>query len=140
MESVSRGPEYQAYILLKIVFVALPLISGVDKFFNLLVDWRQYLEPTLGGAGEGFVYLVGVVEIMIGLGVLVFPRIFANIAALWLALIIINLMTLVSLEGLSSTHSESRFFMHGAYYDIVLRDFGLFLSALALGRLAKQYS
>lgn len=140
MESVSREPEYQAYILLKIVFVALPLITGLDKFFDFLVDWRQYLEPALGGSGEGFVYLVGIVEIMIALGVLVFPRIFANIAALWMALIIVNLMTLANSEELSSRRTGFFFFLHGAYYDVALRDFGLFLSALALGRLAKKYS
>ncbi|WP_425955518.1 hypothetical protein [Xylanimonas sp. McL0601] len=45
----------------------------------------------------------------------------AYVVALWLAGIIVNLLTL------------------GEYYDVALRDFGLLVGALALARLAQAY-
>lgn len=64
----------------------------------------------------------GVVEIIAGIGIFYKPRLFAYIVALWLAMIIVNLL------------------LTGRYYDIALRDLGLLLSALALGSLAKLYN
>src|SRR5438128_1425121 len=119
MEQNIKAPAHQAYVLLRIVFVLAPIVAGLDKFFDLLVDWDKYLAPMFGGWGHSLMLLVGVVEVIAGLGVYFKPRIFANIVGLWLILIIINLLML------------------GNYYDIALRDFGLCLSAFALGRLAK---
>jgi hypothetical protein len=65
-------------------------------------------------------YFVGVVEITAGLIVAVAPVIGAPLVAAWLAGIIVNLVTNDPPE----------------YYDIALRDFGLFLGALTLTRLA----
>jgi hypothetical protein len=67
-------------------------------------------------------YLVGVIEIIAGLGVLFKPRIFAYVVAAWLLLIIANLL------------------MIPGYFDVALRDLGLALGALALGRLSHEYS
>jgi hypothetical protein len=53
-----------------------------------------------------------------GLVVAIRPRIGAYVVAAWLAGIIVNLLIL------------------GDYYDVALRDFGLFIGALALGRLS----
>jgi hypothetical protein len=64
---------------------------------------------------------VGVIEIIAGLIVLVRPRIGAYIVMLWLWGIIANLLLV------------------GAYYDVALRDFGLSLGALALGRLSANF-
>jgi hypothetical protein len=65
-------------------------------------------------------YVVGGVEIAAGLLVAIAPRIGAFVVAAWLAGIIVNLLTVNPPE----------------YYDIALRDFGLMLAALTLGRLA----
>lgn len=120
------GPARQAYYLLRLVFIVAPIAAGVDKFFHFLVNWNQYLSPfaskIVGGHMSGLMMVVGVIEVIAGLGVLFKPRIFSYIVALWLALIIVNLIDL------------------GNYYDIALRDFGLCLSALAMGRLSKVYS
>ena len=35
-------PRYQAFMMLRIGFAALPIVFGLDKFFNALVDWSQY--------------------------------------------------------------------------------------------------
>lgn len=118
---MKKGPAYTAYFLLKVVFVIAPIIAGMDKFFDYLVNWDQYLHPMLRSYGHVFMKLIGVVEILVGIGVFVRPKIFANIVAVWLALIVVNLVIVEN------------------YYDIALKDLGLCLSAFALGRLAKVY-
>jgi uncharacterized membrane protein YphA (DoxX/SURF4 family) len=65
-------------------------------------------------------YVVGAVEIAAGILVAIAPRIGAFVVAAWLAGIVINLLTKSPPE----------------YYDIALRDFGLMLAALTLGRLS----
>jgi hypothetical protein len=67
-------------------------------------------------------FVVGVIEIVAGIGVALKPRIFAYIVAAWLAVIIINLLLIPG------------------YFDIALRDFGLLLAALSLARLSQQFS
>lgn len=41
--SFSNVPVRQAYRILHAGFVVAPILAGADKFFNLLVDWTQYL-------------------------------------------------------------------------------------------------
>lgn len=138
MEIVSRTPIYQAYTLLRAAFVILPILAGVDKFFNYIVNWGQYLEPLLGGMGHGFLMGLGIVEIILGIGVIIKPRVFSYLIALWLALIIVNLVTLATLQS-DGGKSGYKLLAPGTYYDIALRDFGLFLASLAMGRLAKVF-
>ena len=117
--------ERQAYQIPHWGFVAAPVLAGLDKFANLLTDWNQYLAPpiarVLGGGAHAFLLVVGVVEVVAGLLVAVRPRICAYIVAAWLAGIIVDLL------------------LTGRYFDIALRDFGLCLGALALGRLAQVF-
>ena len=122
-ESV-HTPAYQAFRILQFGFVAAPIIAGVDKFFGFLVDWEQYLAPFIGDliAPGIFMGVVGVVEIIAGIGVAIKPRIFAYVVSAWLVGIILNLL------------------MIPGFYDIALRDLGLALGALALGRLSGQFS
>jgi hypothetical protein len=68
-----------------------------------------------------FMLVVGVVEIAAGVLVALRPQIGAYVVALWLWGIIVNLLLLPG------------------YYDVVLRDFGLSVGALALARLSQQY-
>jgi uncharacterized membrane protein YphA (DoxX/SURF4 family) len=120
-----RDAAYQSFWLLRIGFTVAPIVFGLDKFFNVLVNWEQYLAPwvdrLLPGTATDVMYLVGVVEIVAGLIVLIKPRYGAYLVAAWLAGIIINLLVL------------------GDYYDVALRDFGLLLGAIALARLATAY-
>ena len=106
-----------------LAFIVAPIVAGVDKFFNLLVNWEQYLPPfanrLLGGYGHEFMLVVGVIEIVAGLGVAFKPKVFAYVVSLWLLLIVVNLL------------------MIPGYYDVALRDFGLALAALALARLSR---
>ena len=114
----------QAFQILRFGFTVAPILAGLDKFLHLLVDWDKYLSPlannVLGGHGHEFMMVVGVIEIIAGIGVFLKPRVFAYIVAVWLLLIIINLL---SIPG---------------YYDIALRDLGLALGAFALGRLSPR--
>jgi uncharacterized membrane protein YphA (DoxX/SURF4 family) len=116
---------YQAYTLLRIAFTVAPIAFGIDKFFNVMVDWEKYLAPWINrlmpGTGHSFMLFVGIVEIVAGLVVALKPRYGAFLVAAWLAGIILNLLT------------------YSGYYDIALRDFGLLLGALTLGRLAMKY-
>jgi hypothetical protein len=102
-----------------------PIIFGVDKFFNGMVDWGKYLWPQipqiLHVAPATFMRGVGVIEIVAGLLVAFYPRVGAYIVTVWLWGIIVNLLLIPG------------------YYDIALRDFGLSLGALALARLAQQF-
>jgi len=94
-----------------------------DKFLNLLTTWDKYLAPSYLSlsplSAAATMRAVGVVEIIAGLVVALKPRIGAYVVAAWLAGIILDLLLV------------------GGYYDVALRDFGLFLGALALGRLSE---
>jgi len=124
-ESRADSAAYQAYQILRLGFTVAPIIAGLDKFLHLLVDWDKYLPATvnnmLGGHGHEFMLVVGVIEVVAGIGVFLKPKIFAYVVSAWLLLIIVNLL------------------MIPGYFDIALRDLGLSLGALALGRLSSTY-
>ena len=124
-EVTTTTAERQAYQILHVAFVAAPVLAGLDKFADLLADWDAYLAPqlqhALGGGTHTFMMVVGGIEIAAGLVVALKPRIGAYVVAAWLAGIIVNL--------LAGWH----------YFDVALRDFGLMLGALALGRLAQVF-
>jgi hypothetical protein len=121
----AHRPAYQAYLILYAAFIVAPLIAGADKFFHFLVNWDQYLAPTVARivhlAPHTFMLIVGVVEI-VAAGLVAFkPRLGAYVVTAWLWGIIVNLLLIPG------------------YYDIALRDFGLSLGALALARLAEDF-
>ncbi len=113
----------QAYTLLHLAFFVAPVIAGLDKFTNLLVDWSSYIAPSvlnlLPFSGDVFMYIVGVVEIVAGIVVLLRPRFGGYLVAVWLWGIILNLLLVPG------------------FFDVALRDFGLSLGALALARLSE---
>lgn len=119
-------PAYQAYTTLYVGYIVLPIVAGLDKFSNILVDWSQYLAPfmkdLMGGQAGAFMRTVGVVEIAAGVLVAVKPRWGALVVSLWLIGVAGNM---VLIPG---------------YFDIALRDFVLALGAFSLWRLSGQYS
>ncbi len=118
-------PSYQAYRILQLGFTAAPVLAGLDKFFNLLVDWNKYLprvvNDAVGGHGHALMLGVGIIEIVAGIGVALRPRVFSYVVAVWLWGIIVNLLLIPG------------------FFDVALRDFGLSLGALALGRLSAEH-
>jgi uncharacterized membrane protein len=108
--------------LLKISLGLAPLIAGLDKFFNVLTNWTDYLNPAalqyVPVDAETFMRIVGIVEIIVGLAILTrWTRLGAYVAALWLVAIAINLVSMQK------------------YYDIAVRDVLLAVSAFTLARL-----
>ena len=121
-----REPAYGAYVLLHIGYAVLPLWMGIDKFVKVLnPDWPHYLAPWIVNlipfSAQSAMYVVGAIEILAGVLVAIKPRYASYVVALWLAGIIIDLVT------------------YPGFYDIALRDFGLMLGALTLARLASRF-
>src|SRR5918912_3049454 len=124
-EARVSSPSRQAYQILHLAFTVAPILAGLDKFFNLLANWEQYLPSFVnrltGGHGHELMLAVGVIEIAAGLGVAFKPKVFAYVVSAWLLLIVVNLL------------------MIPGYFDVALRDFGLALGALALARLSSEF-
>jgi hypothetical protein len=124
-EAMTASASREAFLLLRSVFTAAPILFGLDKFLGLLTDWDRYLAPQVDapvpGTAHQAMLAVGVVEIVAGLVVAVRPRIGGYVVAAWLAGIIVNLLLI------------------GGFADIALRDFGLLVGALALARLAPAF-
>ncbi|BDG10633.1 DoxX family membrane protein [Anaeromyxobacter paludicola] len=112
------------YWALRIAFGVVPIVAGLDKFTNLLVDWTGYLSPIakqlLPVSPATFMHLAGIIEVVVGIAVLTrFTRQAAWVACAWLVCIALNL--------LSSGH----------FLDIAVRDLVMAVGAFALARLAE---
>ena len=112
----------QAWWALRITFGVIPIVAGLDKFFNLLTNWEQYLSPLALAAspisGGALMRVFGLVEIAVGVLVLSrWTRLGAYVASAWLALIAVNLLTT------------------GQYLDIAARDVAMAVAAFSLARL-----
>ena len=114
---------HRAFSILWFAFTVAPIVAGVDKFFNFLTNWEQYLSPMVTRYVNAGLFMrgVGCVEVIAGLIVAFSPRVGGYIVALWLLGIIANLVSMQQ------------------FYDIALRDFGLFLGAIALAQIAQYY-
>jgi uncharacterized membrane protein YphA (DoxX/SURF4 family) len=125
LERAKGDPAYQAFVTLRVGFTVLPIVMGIDKFFNNLVNWEQYLAHWIANispfSATGTMHVVGVIEIAAGVLVALKPRYFAYLVAAWLGGIILDLLT------------------YSGYYDVALRDFGLLLGAVTLARLAARF-
>jgi hypothetical protein len=128
-QSASRSkrsePAHEAFWLLRIGFTVAPILFGADKFAHVLVNWDQYLAPQISshlpGTPHQAMYVVGIIEIVAGLIVTLRPRFGGYLVAGWLLGIIVNLLLIPG------------------FYDVALRDFGLFIAAVALARLATAF-
>ncbi|GAA2198199.1 hypothetical protein [Sinomonas flava] len=122
--AMAMAPADQAFYMLRTLYVVAPILFGLDKFFNILTYWPNYLAPVattvVPVSPQTFMYAVGVVEIIAGLLVAWRPKWGSLVVALWLLGIIVNLLVL------------------GHGFDVALRDFGLMVGALALNRLASR--
>jgi hypothetical protein len=125
MPASTASPNLESlYRPLWLTYGLVPLLAGLDKFFNLLTFWPKYLSPTIAGllpvSAQTFMYAVGVIEVVVGLLVLTrWTRLGAWIAMAWLILIAVNLITL----GL---------------FDIAVRDLAMAVGAYTLARLAEM--
>jgi uncharacterized membrane protein YphA (DoxX/SURF4 family) len=113
-----------AYWALRIAFGLGPLLAGLDKFTNILVNWEKYLSPTaqrmLPIGATTFMHIVGGIEIIVGLAILLgATRIFGYIAMIWLLGIAANLVS------------------SGTYFDVAVRDVLLAVSAFGLAKVTE---
>ena len=123
--ALAGDPVAQGFWLLRIGFTIAPILAGLDKFFELMVNWEIYLaswvDDLMPGGASDLMAFVGATEIAAGVLVALRPRWGGYVVAAWLAGIIVNLLSL------------------GDFYDVALRDLGLLLAALTLARLAAVY-
>jgi DoxX-like protein len=101
-----------------------PFVAGLDKFFNLLARWTDYLNPLalriVPVTPETFMRGVGVVEMIVGLAILTrWTRLGAYVAAAWLVGIALNLVAT------------------GSFLDVAVRDVLLAVAAFVLARLTE---
>ncbi len=109
--------------VMRIAVGLMATLAGLDKFFNILVDWSSYVSPTaahlLPTSPHAFMGVVGVIEFAVGISILTaLPVLGAYVASAWLLLVAGNLAI-------------------GGFYDIAVRDVVLSLSAFTLARLTE---
>lgn len=110
--------------LLKYTFGIVPIIAGLDKFANVLVDWTSYLSPwmidLLPVTAATFMGVVGIIEIGAGVLVLVNTHIGALVVSAWLVLIAFTLV------------------LGGNYFDTAVRDLVMATAAFSLAKLSDK--
>ena len=119
----AKGRVKTSWWALKIALGVMPIVAGLDKFFNKLTDWGMYLGPAATRVTHlstpAFMHIVGVVEIVAGLIVLSrWTRIGGYIVMLWLIAIAVNLVTT------------------GMFYDLAVRDIEIAVGAFVLTELS----
>ncbi len=108
---------------LKVTYGLVPIIAGLDKFTNFLVDWKQYASPLLSHLPiptSMFMMAVGVIEIFAGGLVLSrHTRLGAYVVSAWLVAIALNLVST------------------GHYFDVAVRDLVMAVGAFSLAKLSE---
>lgn len=120
--TVNINAPQSVFKMLHIVFVVVPVVAGLDKFFNILCDWTQYISPMMENmlpfSPHIFMMIVGVIEIVAGILVFIKPKIGGLIVSAWL--------TLIALSLLISWHHP----------DVAVRDLVMAISAFSMSRLS----
>jgi uncharacterized membrane protein YphA (DoxX/SURF4 family) len=114
-----------AWWTLRVGLGAIATVAGLDKFFNLLTYWPNYVSPFFARimpfAPQTFMYIVGVIEMAVGLAILAkFTRYAAYVMMVWLLCIAVNLIT-------------------ASMFDIAARDVAISLGAYALAKLSEVH-
>jgi uncharacterized membrane protein YphA (DoxX/SURF4 family) len=110
----------QAWWVLRVGLGVGPFLAGLDKYFNFLTNWPAYLNPL---SGQTFMYIVGVIEMVVGLAILTrWTRVGSYVASAWLLVIAISLVSA------------------GMFLDVAVRDMEMALGAYVLARLTEVRS
>ena len=108
--------------LMRYTYGLVPIVAGLDKFTNLLTDWKNYIAPSVSSAlpfsASTFMAIVGIVEIVAGIIVLIRPHLGGYIVMAWLVAIALNLL------------------ISGHYYDVAVRDLVMAIGAFSLAKLS----
>ena len=113
-----------AFWALRIGLGLTAFLAGLDKFFNLLTDWTQYLSPALAHvlpmAPGAAMRVAGVIEIAAGLLLLAgVTRLGGYVVMGWLVFIALTLVT------------------SGRFLDVAVRDVVMAIGAYTLARLSE---
>jgi uncharacterized membrane protein YphA (DoxX/SURF4 family) len=121
MDTVNNEKLNHVYTLMRFTYGLVPIVAGLDKFTNLLVDWKQYLSPIVANIipATTFMPIVGIIEIIAGIIVLTKPRLGAYIVSAWLFAIALNILTT------------------GNYFDIAVRDIVMSIGAFSFAKIAE---
>ncbi len=114
----------RAWWVLRIGLGVGPFLAGLDKYFNFLTNWPAYISPLalkiLPFSGQTFMYIVGVIEMIVGLAILTkWTRLASYVACAWLLAIAINLVST------------------GMFFDVAVRDVEMALAAFVLARMTE---
>ncbi len=117
-----EGHLDDVYWALRMGLGSTAFLAGLDKFTNLLTHWEKHIAPQvrerLPISGRQFMYGVGVIEMLVGLGILTKkPRLAGYMASAWLLSIAADL-------ALNGDH------------DIAVRDINMAIAAYAMARAA----
>ena len=120
----SRRNLDSAWWALRIGLGLAAFLAGLDKFFNILTDWSQYVSPIaerfLPVSAGAFLGFVGIIEMLVGLAILTsWTRIGAYVATVWLLALSVNLL------------------LTGKFLDIAVRDVLMAIAAYTLARLTE---
>jgi hypothetical protein len=112
------------FVALRVWLGAAAFLAGLDKYFNLLADWEDYLSPLATGlipmSATSFMHVIGVVEMAVGAVILAgFTRLGGYVAAIWLACIALSLLTT------------------GRFLDVAVRDVAIAIAAFTLARMTE---
>lgn len=115
-----EGHLDDAYWALRLSLGSTAFLAGLDKFTNLLTNWEKYLAPQvrekLPVSGKKFMYGVGVIEMLVGVGILTRkPKLASYTASAWL----LSIAAELALNG---------------DYDVAVRDVNMAIAAYALAR------
>jgi uncharacterized membrane protein YphA (DoxX/SURF4 family) len=124
MTRVSESKLHSTWWVLRFTFGLVPFLAGLDKFFNILTDWTQYLSPiaqrVLPVSSTTFMQGAGVIEMIVGIGILTrWTRVGSYVASFWLVAISANLITT------------------GRYFDVAVRDLVMAAGAFTLASLTE---
>ena len=121
MEIPSQNAQ-KAQQVLKYTYGIVPMVAGLDKFTNLLTNWKDYLNATILNIlpfnANTFMSIVGRIEIVAGILVLLRPRIGAYVVMAWLVTIALSLI------------------VGGHYFDVAVRDLVMAIGAYVLAKLS----
>ena len=110
------------WLILRFTFGLVPIVAGLDKFTNYLVNWENYLNPlvlrVIPISGHTFMSIAGIIEIAAGAFTLARPRPGGLIVMAWLICVALSLIS------------------GGEYLDVAIRDLVMAAGAFTLANLS----
>lgn len=118
----AQQTNHTAQRILQYTYGLVPIIAGLDKFTNLLTNWKDYLSASfisrLPFSPGTFMAIVGIIEMAAGILVFIRVRTGAYVVMAWLVAIALTLI------------------FTGHFFDVAVRDLVMAVGAFVLARLS----